>query len=236
LFALQGGKSQVLCHGDDLGAHNSTIATWDARHGALAGTAGGTPTVNGTGWSGAFKTMLLDASTEHMGFDAEAANYGASTAFTWIIAAKFTASSIGRNVLFLGDPAGSNYRGFTINVTNDFAYVSSNRNGSTQFTAGTAAVAESVQGIWVVSLAGGNALVRQGLAGGNTTLLSAAHTMTGTLTVTKFTLGALFFTASPGGYTPGDFRFVSCYRGAGVDAAGADRLIAYTRHRLRCPL
>ncbi len=240
LFRLQGGKSQVLCHGDDLGGDASTVGTWGARHGGLTGTAGGSPTVNGTGWAGSggatFKTMLLDASTEHMAFDAEAANYDATTAFTWIIAAKFTASPVGRNALFLGSSSsGVNYRGFTTNVTNDFAYLSSNRNGSTEFDAGTA-ITESAQGIWVVSLSGGNAIIKQGLAGGITTLLSTTHTMTGTLTVNKFVLGALFAGGSAVGYTPGDYRFISCYRGAGLDTAGCDRVINYVRYNLRCPL
>lgn len=237
-----GGRPQVLMHANDIaGAHGATVASWPGRPAAIGGTCVGSPTVNASGWAGggtaAFRTLSLNGSSQYVSFNSEASSYLVDTTFVWVVAAKFSAASSGRNVLFLGASNANNYRGFTVNVTNDFAYLSSNRNGSTEFDAGTA-VAEDVQGIWGILLDGGNVTIKQLINSGETTLLNTTHTMTGTLTVDRFTLGCLVSNNAPLGYTPMQARFVAARRApvGTVTSADLSRILLHTRDNLQCPL
>lgn len=237
-FGQQGGKSQVLLHGDDLGANGSSIATWTARHGAIDGTGVNTPTVDASGWTGGGSLALKAANftgSQHIAFDAEAANYGASTAFTWVIALNPTASASTRIPLALGALSGSSHQRSVRFSAADLAQFSSTISGVGETDAGTA-MAEGVQCIIGVSATGGNVLVKQlTAASGIVTHVNTTHAMSGTLTCDKFTMGLLY----TGGFVSpcaGKYRFLSAYRGTGVSSSTLDLMMNYTRHMLRCPL
>lgn len=245
LTGLMGGLPQVLLHGDDLGAESSAITTWPNRTGTDASANGG-PTV-GLTWAAATPGVFYKAG-ENTGVEgagqyynmpnAEASNYTVGTSFMWLLAARFPTSAAGRNVIFLGSSSSAgNYRGFTINTTNDFAYLSSNRNGSTQFTAGTA-VTENVQCVMGILLTGSTVTIKQLTSSGESTLLSAAHTMTGTLTIDRFTLAVLISNGVSTGGTTMLTRFFAARRDPTRTLTATDLTNAMTlvRDRFRCPL
>jgi hypothetical protein len=241
-YKLLGGKPQVFAHADDL--TSGTITTWNGRPGSVNLTAVGSPTVNASGWAGGgsatMKTASINGTSQYFTMNSEASNYSVGTGFIWVVAAKWTASAAGRDAFFLGSSSsGINYRGWTINATSDYSYMSSNRNGSTEFDTGSIAVSEGVQGIWAIVLtAGGTAIHRQLLSSGSTTLVNTSHTMTGTLTVDRFTIGARVGSGTAAGYIPGELRFMAALRSPSIthDVTSIDKVLTYVRKRLRCPL
>jgi hypothetical protein len=237
LFRMIGGKPQVLCHGDDLPA--GSVATWDARHGALAGTTSGTPSSNASGWAGSgsatFRTLTLSTS-QYVAYNSEASNYASTTPLLWIVGVKFTAQAAARNFVALGASATvNNYRGVHINAT-DGSFFWSNRNGTSETDAGSN-VTESVQALWGIHLKDDTATMIQRTSGGNTTLLSTTHAMSGTLSVNRFTLGALLLNDAQSAATAlGEYRFFCAMRSPSANAADLPNILAYVQHNLRCPL
>jgi len=242
LFGLLGGKPQVLCHGDDL--PSGVVSTWSARHGALAGTVAGTVSRNDTGWAGGggltLPTLDITSNGQWVEYDSEAANYSATTDFLWVGAVKYVTYAAVRYCCFLGSSSvGNNWRGFQANATTDIVLMTSNRNGTSETDNSSVALIENTQSIWALLLKGGTVhMIQRTLGGGDTVILnSLAHTQSGTLTVNKFTLGALVLSgAQVNNGAHGSYRFFAAMRAPVTDVAGLPRVLDYVQHRLRCPL
>lgn len=239
--ALIGGEPQVLLHGDDLGAGGSTIVSWSGRRSSLAGSGVGSPTVNASGWAGGgsltLKTCSLNGSSQGVGLDAAGAAYAAGTPFTWIVAAKLTASAAVRSVLALGNTGTTNHaRLLGLTVTTDTARFRSVVNGTAETDTGTA-ITEGAQIILGCTFTGSAVRVVRLATGGVETVLlnNAAHSGAGTLTINSFNLG---FLKGPTNieWCAGEFRFAAALSGVAASDANLSKLLVHTRDSLRCPL
>jgi hypothetical protein len=237
---LLGTRPQVMLHGDDL-PNTTTFSAWQGRRGSVNGVGVGSPLAAKSGWGGKGCAGLkcahfTPAGGQYVTFNAEAANYGASTAFTWVLASRIRSTAAQRNVLMLGAAAANNWRGLYISNTSDQFGMISNRSGSAEGDTGTTGLCD-VQSIVLVSLSAGGALfIRQLTTEGESTLINTSHTMTGTLAADRFSLGTAILAGASSSPVAMHTRFLACARGVAVDGATASQVLQHVRDRMGCPL
>lgn len=239
---LLGVRPQVHLHGDDLPSTH-TFTTWPGRLGSINGSGQNNPYSAKAGWAGrgsayARAAHCWPSASQYVLFSTEATNYTVATAFTWILATKVIDTAAQRNLLMLGASAtGNNFRGLFLNASDQFGMLS-NRNGTSETDSASTAGFMAGQSIIIVSLsAGGNLLIWQRSAeNGTVELVNTTHTMTGTLSVDRFALGAAMLNNTPSGFAANVTRYLACARTVAVDATTANRLFNVVEKQLGCPL
>ena len=241
------GPAPVILHGDDL-PDTQTFATWPGR-GKISGTIVNGVGVNsplcprygwtGQGTSGLKCAHLRPSTTQHVTFNAAAAQYGAGTAFTWLLAARLKNTAAQRNVLSLGSSTtGNNFRVFYMPAGDNFGLLS-NRNGAGVETDDGAIGVLDEQCLVGISLAADGTLrIRQRTADGGTVGLAAlSRVMTGTLTVDRFSLGGTILNGAFGAsHAPLFARLLVCKPGVALDNAQLDKAFNLMEKELGCPL
>lgn len=240
------GPAPVILHGDDL-PDAQTFASWPGRgkiSGALVNGVGvNSPLCPRYGWTGqgasGFRCAhLRPSTTQHVTFNAAAAQYTAATGFTWLGAFRIRNTAAQRNLLFLGSSnTGNNFRGFYLPAGDNFGLLS-NRNGAgVEQDDGTVGVLD-VQCLIGISLASdGTLLIKQRTADTGTVLLtSLSHVMTGTLTVDRFSLGCAILNGAISSQSSLFARLVVCKPGVWLDSSEIDRAFLLMETELGCPL
>lgn len=233
---LMGGTLDTALHADDLGV--GALTAWASRRNGQAGAVTGSPTADATGWGGTRRTLPTSA-TVRVDLDALAPAYAANTSFTWIMAYLANASAAVRNLAFLGSSSASNrWRGVQINPADVFI-LASNKNGtSVNASSLPTTVEEGLRTVLAVSYDGavGTFSAVEITSAGTTTLCNAvASSSAGTLTVDRFSVGALCANGAYSGYWNGHLRMFAAARVA-RDVAQLTTLAQFTRDRLGCPV
>lgn len=235
------GEPQVSLHADDLPT-TDTFSSWPGRKGSYNGVGVNSPLSAKSGWGGrGFAGLraahLRPSTSQHITVNEAAAAYTASSAFTWIMAARIRSTAAQRNVLFLGHSSlNNNWRGLYL-PSGDAIGVISNRNGTPETSPAGAVAALNEQAIYGLSLsAAGALLVMQLTATGEATLLSATHTMSGTLTVNRFSIGCALLAGAVSSQSAMYVRYLALLHGHALDATQMGKALRHVRDHLGCPL
>ncbi len=246
LAKLIDGPAPVLLHADDL-ANTPTFSTWPGRGkfgGVILNAVGvNSPLVARAGWGGSgyagLKAAHLRPSTaQHVTFNAAAADYGASTSFTWAFAARLRGVAAQRNLLFLGASAsGTSWRGLYQTSGGNFGLLS-NRNGAGAEASNGIAGAVAEQAIIGLTFNGatGDFILKQLLASGEQALASGTHPVGGALTCNRFSLGCAILNNAVSSQAALFARFAVLQPGLLLDGTDLSALLRHIRDEQGCPL
>lgn len=239
LKALLGGTMpQNLLLGQDLPAALTTTS-WTNRGSGSNATTGGSPAICLTGWPGGGvvgqSCAALRSGTYFLLDDAS--NYAVGTAFTWVFAGIIRNTAAQRNLMFLGSSSsGVNWRGFYV-TTADLPSFMSNRNNTLENNDTGSGLLQDEPVIIGISLDGsGNLLIKQLAASGETTLYSGSHTMTGTLTVNRLSVGTAVLNNASSSPVDTYVRAAMTCRGVAADSATLSKILIHFRDNLGCKL
>ncbi len=246
LAKLLDGPAPVILHADDL-PNATTFSAWPGRGkwggSLLHGVGVNSPLVATAGWAGGgyagLKAAHLRPNTaQYVSFNAAAADYGASTSFTWAFAGRLRGVAAQRNWLFLGQTAnGNNWRGFYQPSAGNFGLIS-NRNGAGAELTNGAIGAVNEQAIIGITFNGatGAFRIKQLLATGEEDLANATHPVGGTLACNRFTLGCAILNNAISSAGALFARYLVAKPGTFLSADDLSALLRHIRDEQGCPL